>query len=93
MPLARTKHGPLHSPVQAPPGPGANPFSSLINAINSITGAWQGIVNAFKTSFSQQLVSTQFNRGWSHFKESTKVFKGEGLHYDKAPEFFADIRS
>jgi len=70
----------------------ANPFSMLTGAISSITGAWSSIVSAFKTTFSQQLVSTQFNRGWSKFKESTKVFKGEGLHYDKAPEFFADIR-
>jgi len=80
--------------LQAPPAPGGggNPFAMLNSIIGSVTGAWSSIVNAFKTSFSQQLDQTQFHRGWSKFKEQTKVFKGQGLHYSKAPEFFADIR-
>lgn len=73
--------------LQAP-----NPLSMLTGAISSITGAWSSIVGAFKTTFAQQLDTTQMNRGWSKFTESTKVFKGEGLEYAKAPEFFKDIR-
>jgi len=78
--------------LQAPPAPGGNPFGMLNSIIGSVTGAWSSIVSAFKTSYSEQLDQTQFHRGWSKFKEQTKVFKGQGLHYSKAPEFFADIR-
>jgi glutaredoxin len=69
-----------------------NPFAMLNQIISGITGAWSSIVNAFKSSYSEQLDYEQLARGWSKFKESTKVFKGEGLTYEKAPEFFADIR-
>ncbi len=74
------------------PAPGGNPFNMLNNIIQSITGDWSSIVNAFKTSYSQTLEYEQLSRGWSKFKESTKVFKGSGLTYAKAPEFFANIR-
>jgi len=73
--------------------PGGNPFAMLNSIIQAITGDWLGIVNAFKSSYSEQLDYEQLTRGWSKFKEATKVFKGEGLTYDKAPEFFQDIQS
>jgi hypothetical protein len=77
--------------LQAPPSP-SNPWAMLNSIIQGITGDWLSIVNAFKSSYSEQLDYEQLSRGWSKFKEATKVFKGEGLTYDKAPAFFADIR-
>jgi len=77
----------------APPAPGSNPFAMLNSIIQAITGDWSSIVSAFKSSYSEQLDYEQLTRGWSKFKEATKVFKGEGLTYDKAPEFFQDIQS
>lgn len=74
------------------PAPGPNPWQMLNSIIQAITGDWLGIVNAFKSSYSETLDYEQLARGWSKFKEGTKVFKGEGLTYDKAPAFFADIR-
>jgi hypothetical protein len=68
------------------------PLGMLGSIISGVTGAWSSIVSAFKSSYSETLEYEQLDRGWSKFKESTKVFKGEGLHYAKAPEFFADIR-
>jgi len=70
-----------------------NPFALLIQAIQSITGAWQSIVNAFKSSYSEEIADKEFANGWSHFKQSTKVFKGAGLEYHKTDEFFKDIQS
>ena len=68
------------------PTPGGNPFAALIAAIQSITSAWQSIVNAFKSSYSQEIADKEFANGWSKFKESTKVFKGAGLDYAKTDE-------
>ena len=73
--------------------PGGNPFAMLLKAIQGITGAWQSIVSAFKSEYSEELVDKEFSNGWSKFKESTKVFKGAGLQYAKVDEFFADIQS
>lgn len=70
-----------------------NPFDLLIQAIQSITGAWQSIVNAFKSSYSEQLVESHFNNGWSKYKQATKVFKGAGLKYENMDEFFQNIQS
>jgi len=70
-----------------------NPFEMLIQAIQQITGAWQSIVNAFKSTYEEQLLDTHLNNGWSKYKQATKVFKGAGLAYDKTDEFFADIQS
>merc|ERR1712217_589811 len=71
---------------------GSSPFDSLFDIIQKITGAWQSIVNAFKSSYSEQIVDKEFSNGWSSFKAATRTFKGAGLAYDKADEFFADIR-
>jgi len=71
----------------------SNPWAMLQSIIQGICGDWSSIVNAFKSSYSEQLDYEQLTRGWSKFKEATKVFKGEGLTYDKAPEFFKDIQS
>eukprot|EP00466_Bigelowiella_natans_P010401 jgi/Bigna1/70582/fgenesh1_pg.12_\ len=70
-----------------------NPFEMLIQAIQQITGAWESIVNAFKSTYEEQLLDTHLNNGWSKYKQATKVFKGAGLAYDKTDEFFADIQS
>ena len=69
-----------------PPTPGSNPFAALIAAIQQITGAWQSIVNAFKSSYSEEIADKEFANGWSKFKESSKVFKGAGLAYAKTDE-------
>ena len=83
-----------HRQLQGPPPtPGSNPFAMLIAAIQQITGAWQSIVNAFKSSYSEEISDKEFANGWSKFKESTKVFKGAGLEYAKTDEFFTDIQS
>lgn len=79
-------------PVEAVVGDG-NPFDMLMQAIQQITGAWQSIVNAFKSSYSEQLLESHLNNGWKKYKQGTKVFKGAGLGYDKIDEFFGDIRS
>ena len=55
---------------------GGNPFALLLQAIQQITGAWQSIVNAFKSQYSEQIADKEFANGWSKFKQSTKVFKG-----------------
>ena len=73
--------------------PGGNPFDMLLKAIQGITGAWQSIVNAFKSEYSEQIEDKEFANGWSKFKEATKVFKGAGLDYAKVDEFFSDIQS
>jgi len=78
--------------LQGPPTPGGGPFQSLFNIIQQITSAWQSIVNAFKSSYSEQIVDKEFNNGWDKFKAATKTFKGAGLEYNKTDEFFADIR-
>jgi len=70
----------------------SDPFDSLFDIIQKITGAWQSIVNAFKSSYSEQIVDKEFANGWKSFKAATRTFKGAGLQYDKADEFFADIR-
>ena len=88
---------------QAPPPPrpalrrrrllqASNPFAMLLQAIQSITSAWQSIVNAFKSSYSEQLLESHLQNGWAKYKQGTRVFKGAGLHYDKMDEFFADIQ-
>ena len=82
---------PRRALLQTPPA--SNPWEMLNKIISAITGDWSSIVNAFKTSYSEQLGYEQLSRGWSKFKESTKVFKGEGLTYDKAPAFFSSVRS
>jgi len=79
--------------LQGPPGPGGNPFSLLMQIIQQITSAWQSIVNAFKSSYKEQLLESHLNNGWSKYKQATKVFKGAGLPYDKMDSFFADIKS
>ena len=61
--------------------------------IQQITSAWQSIVNAFKSSYKEQLLESHLNNGWSKYKQATKVFKGAGLPYDKMDSFFADIKS
>jgi len=84
----------LQGPPPGPgPSPGGNPFQGLINAIEQITSAWQSIVSAFKSSYSEEIADKEFANGWSEFKESTKVFKGAGLEYSKSTEFFNDIQS
>jgi len=70
----------------------SGPFDSLFDIISKITGAWSSIVNAFKSSYSEQIVDKEFANGWKSFKAATRTFKGAGLAYDKADEFFADIR-
>lgn len=75
------------------PSPGGNPWAMLNSIIQAITGDWTGIVNAFKSSYSEQLDYEQLARGWSKFKEGTKVFKGSGLSYDRAPDFFNDVQN
>lgn len=70
-----------------------DPFDSLFDIIQKITGAWQSIVNAFKSSYSEQIVDKEFDNGWSQFKAATKTFKGAGLEYSHTDEFFADIKS
>jgi len=72
--------------------PQTDPFDSLMAIIQKITGAWQSIVNAFKSSYSEQIVDKEFANGWKSFKAATKTFKGAGLEYSKTDEFFADIR-
>merc|ERR1712039_329448 len=67
------------------------PFDSLFNIINQITGTWQNIVNAFKSSYTEQIADKEFNNGWSKFKAATRAFKGAGLGYANADEFFVDI--
>lgn len=76
-----------------PPAPGANPFSMLMGAIQQITGAWSSIVSAFKSEYTEQLLESHLNNGWSKYKEASKVFKGAGLAYDNMDSFFADISS
>ena len=72
---------------------GEDPFDLLIDAINKITGAWSGIVSAFKSEYEEQLLESHLQNGWSEFKQATKVFKGAGLDYSKTDDFFSDIRS
>lgn len=67
-------------------------FDSLFDIINKITGSWQSIVNAFKSSYTEQIADKEFNNGWSEFKAATRAFKGAGLAYTNANEFFADIK-
>merc|ERR1719410_3271919 len=68
-------------------------FDSLFAIINQITGTWQNIVNAFKSSYMEQIADKEFENGWSKFKAATRAFKGAGLAYSNADEFFTDIKS
>jgi len=70
-----------------------DPFGGLWDIISKITGAWQSIVNAFKTTYSEEIADKEFNNGWSKFKASTRAFKGAGLAYSDEDEFFTDIKT
>jgi len=72
--------------------PAQDPFGSLWDIIDRITGSWQNIVNAFKTEYKEEIVDKEFENGWSKFKASTRAFKGAGLAYADEDEFFADIK-
>ena len=45
--------------LQTPPAPGGNPFAMLLQAIQQITQSWQSIVNAFKSSYKEEIADKE----------------------------------
>jgi len=66
-------------------------LTGLASAVQSITGAWQSITQAFASSYSNELTQTMTGRGFDQFKSSTRTFAGKGLPYEKGDEFLVDV--
>jgi len=68
------------------------PFlTGLVGAVNSVTSAWKGIVGAFASSYSKELVDMKLNRGFDSFRSSMKAFAGEGMPHERTEEFLGDL--
>ena len=82
------------APAQpAAPRQGDDPFALLVQAIKGVATTWSTVVDGFKSSHADSLSTTEFANGWRTFAGNTKLFKGAGLGYDKADEFFANLVS
>ena len=60
-------------------------FVGLTTAINSAVKIFSKIVSFFGSTYTEQLVAAHMDNGYSKFKGSSQVFKGEGLPYSRIP--------
>ena len=62
-------------------------FVGLTTAINAAVKVFSKIVSFFGSTYTEQLVAAHMDNGYSKFKGSSEVFKGQGLPYSRIPAF------
>ena len=66
---------------------GILPAVGLIGAVNTAVGVVQKIVSFFGKQYSERLVGSFTNNGYSKFRASAKIMHGQGLPYNNVPRF------